>query len=155
MDMFFHGLDADPDAPGDLRIGEILDAVEQEDLSPPGGHGIDGRHHTPETLRSHQPAFWIRRGVHSALLKVIRRKRRARCTAPDTVNRKAADNVRKEVVKLRDFFFPGLFHNPHKCVLDNVLIVLVARPLGNCTETISPFEKSAPQLLINGYVAAH
>lgn len=68
MDVLFDSLDADADAPRDLRVSQILHAVEEKNLTPPRRHRFDGRQNTLQALGADKAAFGIRRCVHSVLL---------------------------------------------------------------------------------------
>jgi hypothetical protein len=47
------------------------------------------------------------------------------------IDGKTADNMREEIVKFRDVLPPRPLYNPHKGVLDDVLVFLPAGAPGN------------------------
>lgn len=51
--VLFDCLHADTDAPGDLRIGKLLDPMKEKDLATPVGHRIDHGHDACQALRAH------------------------------------------------------------------------------------------------------
>ena len=137
MNVLLNCLDADVHPARDLRVGEFLNAMHEENLASLRWHGLNGGHYARESLCSHKAAFWIRCRVHGALPCLGRREGPPDGLSSKPIDIETTDYVPEQIVKLGNVLPARTLNHEHKRVLIEVFLVLSIGVMDDVTQPLS------------------